>query len=163
MKKANVVLIGLFITFVIFFFAYAQAQQASDETEIKKIVTKYESAYNSGDSKAIASLWNQDGDLFTLSGGIFRGRAEIETFFSKTLSANYKDSQFHLTIDQIRLLGEKVAVIDGEWRITGTSLPQNYPSSGIYTQILFKSDGEWRISAARPSVPLGGHTRNHGR
>ncbi len=63
-------------------------------------------AYNTDDVKKFSSLWFENGDLFTLSGGIFRGRNEIAGFFPETLSENYKNSKFELVIDQIRKIKE---------------------------------------------------------
>ena len=163
MKNRNTLLIGLSIAFFVGTFSFAGIPSEIDEDTIRRLFNEYESAYNSGDSEAIASLWDNEGDLFSLSGGIFRGKSEIESFFYKTLSKNYKGSQFHQTIDQIRKLGENIAIVDGKWSITGEMLPQGYPASGIFTQVLVQFDGVWRITASRPSVPLGGHTRNKGR
>ncbi len=142
---------------------FADSPPTSEELSIHKLWKEYEAAYNAGNAEAISSLWVKDGDLFSLSGGIFNGRDEIATFFSKALSKNYKGSKFKLSIDQIRRLEENIAVVDGSWKITGEGLPKVYPASGIYTQVLLRSNNKWQIVAARPSVPLGGHSRHHGR
>jgi uncharacterized protein (TIGR02246 family) len=143
----------------------ANAGTASDHNEkhIRALWEEFEVAYNAGDSTALAELWTEEGDFFSLSGGIFRGRAEIQAFWHDALSKSYEGSRFALAIDQIRLLKSDVAVVDGTWIVTGDSIPEKYPSKGIYTQVLERTNGKWRIIAARPSVPLRGHTRNHGR
>lgn len=161
MKKT--LTLSIAITFILSFNLFAGSAATSENNAIHKLWNDFESAYNSGDAAAIASLWVKDGDLFTLSGGIFKGRDEIAKFFSKSLSVNYKGSKFKLTIDQIRKLQEDVAVVDGIWEVTGQGLPKNYPTKGIYTQVLIRSENKWWIVAARPSIPLKGHTRNHGR
>ncbi|MBF0547268.1 MAG: SgcJ/EcaC family oxidoreductase [Candidatus Riflebacteria bacterium] len=143
--------------------SFAIAEPNSDETGIRNLLKQYELAYNSGNASALAGLWTTDGDLFSLSGGIFRGQKEILTFFSESLAKNYKDSQFHMGLDQVRFLTPNLAIVDGKWQITGGDLPKGYPSSGIYTQIMIRVDASWRIVAARPSVPLQGHTGTHGR
>ncbi len=155
--------VGLIITLSLGISSFSVAQPTSDEVSIQKLWKDYETAYNSGDAAALALLWDKDGDLFSLSGGIFTGREEIRAFFSQALSKNYKGSQFHLSIDKVRMLGDNAAVVDGTWGITGDTLPQGYPSSGIYTQVLVRTERDWRIVVARPSVPLRGHTRRHGR
>ncbi len=88
---------------------------------------------------------------------------KIAGFFSETLSKNYKNSKFELVIDQIRKIKEDIAIVDGSWKVSGKGLPKGYKVNGIYTQILMKSNNKWQIVAARPSIPLKGHTRNHGR
>jgi len=162
-NAGNILRVGLILTLSLGAISFAVAQPTSHEAAIQKLWRDYETAYNSGDAAALALLWDKEGDLFSLSGGIFTGRKEIQAFFSQALSKNYKDSQFHLTIDKVRILGDNAAVVDGTWRITGDTLPQGYPSSGIYTQVLVRTKGDWRIVVARPSVPLRGHTRRHGR
>ena len=162
-KGRSILGISLIITLSLGASSLAVAQPTSNEVAIQKLWKDYATAYNSGDAAALALLWEKDGDLFSLSGGIFTGREEIRTFFSQALSKNYKGSQFHLTIDKVRMLGDNSAVVDGTWSITGDTLPQKYPSSGIYTQVLVRTKGDWRIVVARPSVPLRGHTRRHGR
>jgi len=144
-------------------FASASAQPQSEESAIRNLLEAYEAAFNSGDPAALAQLWDKEGDLISLAGGIFRGQEEIAAFFSEALSKNYSGSRFRLGIDFMRFLGNDVAVVDGTWNITGNALPQGYPSSGIYTQVIVRTDDGWRILAARPGVPLRGHTRQHGR
>ncbi len=141
----------------------AGSSDTSDQQSIHNLLKEYETAYNEGDAETISLLWASDGDLFSLSGGIFRGRDEVMTFFSKALSRNYKGSKFQMTVDQIRKLEKDIAVVDGRWEVIGKGLPKNYPTFGIFTKVLLRSNNQWRIVAARPSVPLGGHTRDHGR
>ncbi len=135
----------------------------SEETAIRKVWEKFEIAYNSEDAEGISLLWSENGDLFSLSGGIFRGHKEIASFFAKSLSKNYKGSSFGLSIDQIRKVTKNIAIVDGTWQVTGDNLPKKYPTSGLYTQVLMQFNNKWLIIAARPSIPLKGHTRNHGR
>ena len=163
MKKAIIFLLVTMI-FTVSFICQADSNDFIDQDrEIQFLWEQFEKAYDSGDARAIANLWLADGDLFSLSGGIFRGREEIETFFKESLKNSYKGSTFDLKIDSIKKVKADVVVVDGTWQILGDALPQDYPSQGIYTQVLIKSDGKWKILSARPSVPLRGHTRNHGR
>ena len=163
MRMVNIIWAGLIPAILVGALSFARAQPASDEAAIIKLWKDIADAYNSGDAPALAQFWDKDGDLFSLSGGIFTGREEIRAFFSEALSKSYKGSRFQLTIDKIRMLGDSTAVVDGTWNITGETLPQGYPSSGMYTQVLVRTKGDWLIVVARPSVPLRGHTRRHGR
>ncbi len=160
MKKISIL---IFLALILSFNSFASSLPASDEKAIRAVWKDFEVAYNRNDVKKLSSLWFENGDLFTLSGGIFRGRDEIAGFFSETLSKNYKNSKFELVIDQIRKIKEDVAIVDGSWKVSGKGLPKGYKVNGIYTQILMKSNNKWLIVAARPSIPLKGHTRNHGR
>ncbi|MBK8015173.1 MAG: SgcJ/EcaC family oxidoreductase [Deltaproteobacteria bacterium] len=122
--------------------------------------------YAAGATEALAALWLADGDLYTLAGGILRGRGAVADFFERTLKGPYRGSRFSLTLQSIRKLRPNLVVVDGRWSISGPDLPPNYPASGLRlnTQILERTpQGELRIVSARPAVPTRGHTRNLGR
>ncbi|MBF0545787.1 MAG: SgcJ/EcaC family oxidoreductase [Candidatus Riflebacteria bacterium] len=89
--------------------SFAIADPGSDETGIRNLLKHYELAYNAGNASEMAGLWTTDGDLFSLSGGIIRGQKEILAFFSESLAKNYKDSQFHMSLDQVRFLTQNLA------------------------------------------------------
>ncbi len=164
MKK---IIVGLIITTVLgvllFNQVYSDNPIERDKEKIQSLWKQFEQIYNNADGKLLANLWLENGDLFSLSGGVFRGKEEIEGFFVKAFSKNYKGSTFKMNINSIRNIKPDVAVVDGSWEVIGESLPKGYPTRGIYTQVLIKQNNEWKILLARPSVPLQGHTRNYGR
>lgn len=163
--KKTIICFMLTMIFIVSFISPANSDDSIDQdrNEIFNLWKQFEKTYNSGDAKALSDLWLADGDLFSLSGGIFRGKEEIEAFFKESLTSSYKESTFKLKIDSIRNVKADVVVVDGTWQVLGDALPQGYPTQGIYTQVLIKNDGKWKIFSARPSIPLQGHTRNHGR
>ncbi len=96
MKMGNIMGVALIPAILVGSLSFAGAKPVSDEFAIRKLWKDYETAYNSGDAPALAQLWDEEGDLFSLSGGIFRGRTEIAAFFAKALSKNYSGSRFQL-------------------------------------------------------------------
>jgi uncharacterized protein (TIGR02246 family) len=129
---------------------------SASEAAIRKIVSDFETAWTKCDAKALAGLWIEDGDFLSPYGTFAKGRAEIEKFYASALASGYCGSSGTGTISNIRLLGDEVAIIDGEWGIkgkhnqNGQAMPEE---KGLFTAVAKKTGTRWLIVAQREMVP----------
>jgi uncharacterized protein (TIGR02246 family) len=153
------------LALVLCLFGFNATAWSSDpqEFEITQFFIRTADALNSQDLPAIANSWSEQGEAFTLAGGIYKGRAEIEQFFSEAFAGPYKKAKFEFLLQNIRLIGPTQAAVDGVWKIRNAAVPANYPVCGIFLYTLSKKDATWRIDIAYSSVPRPGHTSEHGR
>ncbi len=120
----------------------------------KKLLTSYYEAFNSGDAKALASLWKEDGEFISTNGTRIVGRDKIQAIFADFFKANPK-STITLTVMTARMDGENTLVIDALPKIA----PQ--PVAGAkgerpVTIVWVRSDADWRIEGVmeKPMLPL---------
>ena len=126
------------------------------EAAIRKIVSDFERAWTKCDAKALAGLWIEDGDFLSPYGTFAKGRAEIEKFYAGAFASGYCGSSGAGTITNIRLLGDEVAIIDGEWDIKGAHTQNGRATpeeKGLFTAVAKKRGARWLLVAQREMVP----------
>jgi uncharacterized protein (TIGR02246 family) len=140
----------------------AVAEPAGDAA-IRNIQTAQEVAWNAHDAHAFAQLFAEDADAVTLFGWQWTGRAEIEQKLGRAFAYVFATSRLHIDDVRIRALSPDLALAHVTWSMTGARNPDgsdgNAPRSGIETQLLQRSAGEWRIlsfqnTAATPEHPF---------
>ena len=114
-------------------------------SEIERLTTGYEAAFNKGDAKALAALYAADAVRLGLNDERIWGRAAIEQFYVTTVGA----TRPRLTIrpGRTQLLSPDVAVTEGTYEVGDGG-------SGVYVITAVRQDGEWRLAAVVP-VPQG--------
>jgi uncharacterized protein (TIGR02246 family) len=120
-----------------------------EEMAILKKAEAFVEAFHTGDAKAVASHWAEDGDYTDQRGRTFKGRAAIEKIF-KELFAENKGLKVRINIDSIRFVTPEVAIEDGTTEV----LPPKGgpPSRSRYTIVHVKKDGEWLVSSVRDAI-----------
>lgn len=119
-------------------------------------------AMNIKNASLVADSFSSSGELISLAGGIFKGQAEIQAFFDEGFKGPYKKAQFENHLQYIRFQDSEHAVVDGVWKVIGTSIP-NYPSCGIFLFNLSKQNGQWKADMFYSTVPREGRKAEHGR
>ncbi len=91
---------------------------------IHDIVRQLERAWNDGDSQHYAVVFAADADFINILGMHYKGRSTIEAGHREIFDTIYKDSRSNYSVEDIRLLGEDVAIACGDkfWRSPGTSM-----------------------------------------
>ena len=92
-----------------------QTEPQEDSPELAAIRAEAEvfrKAFQSGDAKAIASLWTEDGEYIDPSGERLAGRAAIEKGYTDFFAA-HPGTEMKITIDSLRLVGPNTAIEDG--------------------------------------------------
>jgi len=156
-------LLSLLLCFSIFHSPLAVAAEREQQKSIQLFFADLVQAFNDRDYEAIGSSWTEEGQIFTLAGGIVSGTESIKQFYRNIfLQKEYEDSKLELTLQYVRALGPDVTVVDGVWKITDHSAP-DYPSCGIFIANLSRHDPAWKLDTFYSSVPRHGHTREMGR
>ena len=119
---------------------------STDEATIRKNVVAFLQAYNSGDAKAIASLFSADGEIVAEDGETQSGRAAIEEQFAG-LFKQFPKTHMTAEVKSIRLVGPTVAIETG----TATTLHDTLMAAehSRYEVIHVKQDGKWLMASAR--------------
>jgi uncharacterized protein (TIGR02246 family) len=125
----------------------------SDEDAIRKWMSDYTVAWNKHDARSLALLFREDADFVGGSGGIFRGRSQIERLMAEEFSAPLKEWKLTNAIEDIRFLKPDIAIVNGTYEATGIGAnAQSAPLKGIYTVIMGKEKGQWVGLGARSIV-----------
>ncbi|HEY3901715.1 MAG TPA: nuclear transport factor 2 family protein [Chthoniobacter sp.] len=102
----------------------------------------YEAAYAKADVKALADFFTNDASYTTSEGRMFSGRAEIESSIRSAFAGN-KGAKLAINVDSVRALGPEALVEKGTTSVTA----KNGEVTGeLYTAILVKSGGNWKIN-----------------
>ena len=113
-----------------------------DEQAIRKLMQRFEAAWNRGDAKEIAELWELEGVYTLTSGDLVSGRDALEERFAEALGGKDKGSRRQISVKRIRFVKPDVAVVDGVFEVTGGKIPRK---SG-YTFVASKEDAAWHIA-----------------
>jgi uncharacterized protein (TIGR02246 family) len=119
---------------------------AEDEKALQTIRAAYTKAFNSGDAKALATFWAQDGEFVDAEGKSYRGRSAIEKEF-KDFFAKEKGLALEINTDTLRFVSPDVALESGSARVT--RLADGAASSAAYTIVHTKRDGKWLMASVR--------------
>ncbi len=116
---------------------------------IRKEVAASVLAFNKRDAKASAAFWTKDGEYIDETGQNVVGRDALEKHFSESFAAQ-PDAKLQLITDSVRLIGESVAIEDGQ------SIVELGPSGASnvtrYTSVHVKADGKWLLASVRESL-----------
>jgi uncharacterized protein (TIGR02246 family) len=138
------------------------AQSApSPESQIQRIITKQEVAWNVGDSSGFGSAFTEDADFINILGQAFHGREAITQVHNMILNGPSKGSHATVTIHQFRQLTPDVVLVEAMYEVTGyKSLPPGITptSEGVLKTrvkyVLIKRDEAWQIVAAQNTAIL---------
>lgn len=127
-----------------------------DEAALQALADGYAAGWNAADAAAIANLFATDADFVGADGQTAEGRAGIEAMLAEQLDGMFKGTEMSLTVDSVRFIEAEVAVVDGSFEITGITGPDGEaaePSQGLYSNVVVKEGGEWKLKSVRAMVP----------
>ena len=118
---------------------------------------EWAAAWNKHDPKLMATLFVADGDLINPFGRHARGTAAIEKLFAEEHTGPMAGTTYAGTIEDIRYLGDTVAIVDGAGEISGMKGPDGAaapPFKPHVTWIAEKQAGKWMAAGARAFATL---------
>lgn len=118
---------------------------SADEAAIRANVAVFLKAYNSGNAKAIAALFTDDGQVEDQDGNVSEGREAIAETFANVFKAT-PEKRLEVLIESIRFIGADIAVEKGTTKETIGDEPPDYDR---YTVVHVKRDGKWLMALAR--------------
>lgn len=136
----------------------AFAMEESDISEIQGIIHKYTDAWNYHEGKGFGNDFTEDADFVNIFGMYFSGRVEIEERHVQILQNFLKGSHLKITDLNLREVQSGLVIAIVRWNLDGFRNPRSNMSQpgekmdGIFTQVLIKSDGQWKITASQNTV-----------
>jgi uncharacterized protein (TIGR02246 family) len=121
---------------------------ANDETLLRELAAKLETAWNNSDSIAWAALFAEDADFIHILGAHYNGRDEIERGHRHIFDTIYKGSHNTLAVEKVRFVRPDVAIVFIrtllKWYLKG----EEQEVQARPTLVAHKKDsGEWKIVA----------------
>ena len=148
-------LVLLVIGFTVCFPTICYTQELN-EAEIRARVQEYENAFNRGDAKAVAAIYDVNGSHTYANGIINRGRLEVEKGLYESFAGPMKGTQIKLTPEVIRFPASDVAVEEASFILTGLKMPDGKdvgPIKGLCLAVYQKQNNEWFAFAVQCMVP----------
>jgi uncharacterized protein (TIGR02246 family) len=141
---------------VMAFATAAPAEDIANEKLIRSLYENFESAWNTHEGDRMADMWAIDGDHVEPDGHVAKGREEVRDLFTKQHTAIFGETTLDLTIDSVWFITRAVALIDGQYSISGIVGPEGKAipqRRGRLTSILILEKNRWLIAASRLMVP----------
>lgn len=132
------------------------AQAAADERAIRALIEAHAAARNRRDLAAAAAVYADTASIALRSGKQFSGLAGVEQWHAEALGRPDVRPHVHPpeTI-RVRIISADIAIADMETHSPGgldaDGLPCPPRKAPLFI-VLVKSDGEWRITAQRPTT-----------
>ena len=153
--SVRVAMIGLVIFIFPSLASYSapQLDHSADTQAIRDIEARWQDGWNRHDIAALADLFTEDADFVTVIGRWCKGKKDFYDYHVRLHQVMFKDSIWKTTNTQIRFLKPDVAIVHVNWGITGDrnadGTPRNVSRDGLFTQVMVKQNGQWRISASQ--------------
>jgi uncharacterized protein (TIGR02246 family) len=107
-------------------------------------------AFNSGDAKAIGSLFVEKAEVVDEDGNLVQGRENIQARFAE-LFQGFPKASVVVEITSLRQISPAVAIEEGVTSIT--LVPDEPASVNSYTLVHLKKDGKWQFASVRDFPP----------
>ncbi len=116
---------------------------SSDEAAIIRRIRDFSHAWNSGDAKAAAGFYAEDGVRAGAAGDVQHGRVEIAEAYERLWSGSFAGASVRQEDGEVRMLTPELAVWRGGIEIQP---PDGSPvARGQVVQVMKKISGAWMI------------------
>ena len=135
--------------------APARGADSGAKAEFDRESHEFVAAWNVHDTKRMAAVWAQDGDLINPFGRVAKTHAEIEKLFVEEHGGALKGTTYTIESSTLREIGKDVAVGDWTSTVTGITGPDGSAQPPFHhhvTQVFVKTGGRWQLEVARAYV-----------
>jgi uncharacterized protein (TIGR02246 family) len=139
--------------------AAAAGGDAKDQAAIQAAAAAFGAAWQSGDARAFAQLFTDDGQLVSPVGDLTKGRAELEKAVAAELAGPLKGTTHKLSLTTFHFVSPGVAVVDGDVELLGVRTPagQTLPplkakATGVVVKVKVQGAVRWLFSDLRGYV-----------
>ncbi len=134
----------------------AASTRPSEEDAIKRTWSRFSQAWQRGDVREVAAVFDDDGDhrLLAAGGRVLRGRHQLEIAFAKAFAhrSGERGRTLQCALTSVRFLQADVAIVDGTLKFgprvpsPGRPLPAGEEP---FTAVMRRHDQDWSIAACR--------------
>jgi uncharacterized protein (TIGR02246 family) len=120
-------------------------KRATDRAQIARLLTDWETAWNTHDMHRLASLFRKDAVWVLWTGDVWTGRAQFEEGMIKVHRTVYRTSVQREQLEELTFLGPDAAVLRFRSPLDGDT---RYPNVTIHSRkilILTRERDQWRI------------------
>lgn len=126
------------------------------------VVAGWESAWNSADAGAIATLFAPDADFVNVVGLWWHDREGIRQAHAFGFARIFPGSRIRMGAPQVRMIGDRAATVHSRWHLDGQVSPRGEPAEerrGIFTFVLeHREDGWIAVAAHNTDIVPGAQT-----
>lgn len=122
----------------------AQTAAPSPEKAIRSLLDTQAAAWNRGDLKGyMAGYWHSDELTFFAAGKESAGwEAAYQRYRTAYSGKGHEMGRLNFSNVRVEMLGDEAAFVRGGWQLTARDGSQR---NGLFTLILRRLDGQWRI------------------
>src|SRR5262245_6708065 len=124
----------------------ADPEHAADAAAIKQGVQSFIKAFKSGDAKAVAAHWTENGEYVADDGTTFRGRNAIEKAYAESFSKTKGPSDADTEVVTIRFPSRDTAIEEGYFKVRRGN---GAPVTSKYTVLHVREAGKWLMAVVR--------------
>lgn len=128
----------------------------NDPIEVLDLWTR---AWAARDADALAALFVSDAEFVNVVGLWWHDRSAIRRAHAYGFEVIFGASTFEFVSARQRMIGADGAVVHGKWRLTGqvtSAGVSTEPRYGIFTFVLERNSGKWRVVAAQNTDIIAG-------
>jgi uncharacterized protein (TIGR02246 family) len=119
---------------------------AADRDQITAIVTRWETAWNTHDMTAYASLYHDDGVWVLWTGDVWTGRRAIEEGHAAAHKTIFRNSIQREHIEELTFIGPDAAIVRFCSVLTGGEQSPNEPIRSRKFLVVTRRQGTWKVS-----------------
>ena len=119
---------------------------AADRDQVTAIVTRWETAWNTHDMTAYASLYHDDGVWVLWTGDVWTGRRVIEDGHAAIHKTIFRNSIQREHIEELTFVGLDAAIVRFCSVLTGSEQSPNEPIRSRKFLVVTRRQGVWKVS-----------------
>jgi uncharacterized protein (TIGR02246 family) len=124
-----------------------KGDREADRVAVQKATDGFIKAFDSGDAKAVASAWTDQGEFIAGDDLTLRGRGAIEKAYTEFFVKYPKSKVVGIDIDSLRFVSRDSAVMEGHLKVLRGQADQ--PNTSRFTSLFVREDGKWLLAVVR--------------
>ena len=128
------------------------AQSAPDDQAIRGVAARFQAAWNTHDMNILGSITTEDVDFVNVAGLHWKGRDQVVREHAERHKVRFKNSVWTTSAIGVQFLGPDTALVHIDWQTRGDldfDLKPWPPRKGIFSWLMVRSGGNWKIRAAQ--------------
>lgn len=119
---------------------------SADATAIKEAGRSFVKAFTSGDAKAMAAHWTENGEYFADDGTHLRGRANIEKEYARLFAKKKDATTAEIEVTSIRFPSKDTAIEEGYFKVR---VGKEAPTVSKFSVLHVREGGKWLMAVVR--------------